>query len=281
MTCFIFMGVGTDKRGRLVEWVEKASFNRLNKLFEIAASERGYQTLLSTRNLCTVTQVSQPYILNIIPRRMPKNVVFGEHFVLKDLPFFNEAREADAQASQKRLNQREERRQEGTLRRAPGEKHSTPFPPTDSPAEKKRKVSTKGIVIRPSIPSSPLTSSSESSLPKRVPGQYGSGPSVPAFERLALPVEEETSVDQLGSPHPASDDLHLTVVNKPVGEVVGHSRSKPAPPATTLAEEPGVERPCLPPCEPNSLALVPVEGPVMGRPRPPCDLTTGLSGRLQ
>ena len=27
-------------RGRLVEWVEKASFDRLNKLFEIIAIER-------------------------------------------------------------------------------------------------------------------------------------------------------------------------------------------------------------------------------------------------
>lgn len=57
-TWFIFMGVGTDKRGQLVEWVEKVSFNRLNKLFEIAAGERNYQTLLSARNLRAVTQVS-------------------------------------------------------------------------------------------------------------------------------------------------------------------------------------------------------------------------------
>lgn len=88
-------------------------------------------------------------------------------------------------------------------------------------------------------------------------------------------------MDQPGSPHPASDDMHLTVVNKLVGEVVGPSCSKLALPATTLAEEPGIERPGLPPCEPNSLVLVPVEGPVMERPCPPCDLTTGLSGRLQ
>lgn len=51
LTCLVFMGVGTDKRGRLVEWVKKASFHRLNKLFEIAVGERNCQTLLSTRNL--------------------------------------------------------------------------------------------------------------------------------------------------------------------------------------------------------------------------------------
>lgn len=110
LTCLVFMGVGTDKRGRLVEWVEKASFDRLNKLFEIMVGERNCQTLLSTRNLRAVTQISQPYILNIIPRRLPKKVVSGEYFVLKDLPFYMEAHEADAQARQERLNQREEKR---------------------------------------------------------------------------------------------------------------------------------------------------------------------------
>lgn len=46
LRCFVSMCAGADKRGKLVEWVEKASFDRLNKLFEIAASERSCQTLL-------------------------------------------------------------------------------------------------------------------------------------------------------------------------------------------------------------------------------------------
>lgn len=79
-------------------WMEKASFNRLNKLFEIATGEKNYQTLLSTRSLLAVTREPQSYTLNILPRRLPKKVVSGEHFVLKDLPFYAEAREADAQA---------------------------------------------------------------------------------------------------------------------------------------------------------------------------------------
>ena len=100
---FIFIDASANKRGRLVEWVEKASFNRLNKLFEIAACEKNYQTLLSTRNLSTMVREAQSYTLNIIPKRLPKKVVAGEHFVLKDLPFYAEAREADAQARQERL----------------------------------------------------------------------------------------------------------------------------------------------------------------------------------
>ena len=117
-----FVDAGTDRRGRLVEWVEKASFLRLNKLFEIVPSERNYQTLLSIWNLAALAQDSKPYIPNIIPRRLPKEVVAGEHFVLQDLLFYAVAREADAQARQERLSHKEERRQKGTLRRAPGEK---------------------------------------------------------------------------------------------------------------------------------------------------------------
>ena len=41
-------------RGRLVEWVEKASFDRLNKLFVIFANEQHHQTLLTDQNLLVV-----------------------------------------------------------------------------------------------------------------------------------------------------------------------------------------------------------------------------------
>ena len=85
-----------DKRGKLVEWVEKAMFDRLNRLFEIAAVERSCETLLSAQNLRLVIQEPQPYMLNILPRRLPKEVVAGEHFVLKDLPFYAAVRKADA-----------------------------------------------------------------------------------------------------------------------------------------------------------------------------------------
>ena len=45
---------GSDRRGHVVKWVEKASFVRLNKLFEITAAERQYVTLLTVRNLMAV-----------------------------------------------------------------------------------------------------------------------------------------------------------------------------------------------------------------------------------
>ena len=128
---------GTFKRGRLVEWVEKASFDRLNKLFEITAIERHYQTLLSTRNLLAVVREPQPYVVNILPRRLPKFIVPGKHFVLgknfvlNDLPFYERVREANAKA-------RQEKRQEGTLRKVPGEKGRDSSPAVRPPATKEK-----------------------------------------------------------------------------------------------------------------------------------------------
>ncbi|RVW14403.1 hypothetical protein CK203_090491 [Vitis vinifera] len=86
----------TDKRGRIVKWVKKASFDRLNKLFEIAASERHHQTLLTARNLLAIVRKPKAYIINILPRKLPKKIVLGEHFVVKNLSFYTEARKADA-----------------------------------------------------------------------------------------------------------------------------------------------------------------------------------------
>ena len=78
--------------------MEKASFDRLNRLFEITAIERNYQTLFSAQNLLAVVREPQPYVLNVLPRRLPKVVVAGEHFMLKDFPFYEKAHEADTKA---------------------------------------------------------------------------------------------------------------------------------------------------------------------------------------
>ncbi|RVW12048.1 hypothetical protein CK203_087280 [Vitis vinifera] len=255
----------TDKRGRVVEWVEKASFDRLNKLFEITAVERHHQTLLTARNLLAVVREPQAYVTNILPRKLPKKVVPGEHFVLKDLPFYKEARKADTQARRAFLNKWEERRQEGTLRRAPGDKRPAPFPPAGALAGKKKKVPTKGIVIRSPAPSGLPSVSSDS---VRIPSQNGSGPSMPAAERMTLLVEEATSVYQPDSPHPDAD-------------VTGASCPDPLPPTAPPMEETGAERQGLPHCEPSSLAFVPVKGLAEGRSRSARNLKSGIIGRLQ
>lgn len=149
------IGAGTNKNCRLVEWVEKAAFDWLNRLFEIIAGERNYQRLLSSRNLLAVVRKPQPYVLNILPRRLPKVVVSRKHFPLRDLHFYERARGADAKARQERLNYQKERRQEGTLRRAPGEKPRASFPPTQPLKEKKKRTLVKVAKAPPSVPSFP------------------------------------------------------------------------------------------------------------------------------
>ena len=139
--------------------------------------------------------------------------MFGEHFVLKDLPFYTEARKIDAQARKALLNEQEEKKQEGTLRRAPSGKCSAPSPPAGAPTGKKKKVPTKGKIIKPPTPTkgvvikSPaptkgivIRPTAPSGLPSVSSGSghiaclNGSGPSMPAAERMALLAEEATSV---------------------------------------------------------------------------------------
>ena len=93
-----------------MEWVEKASFDRLNRLFEIAAAERSCDMLLSAQNLLSVTREPQSYVLNILPRRMLEEVVAREHFVLQDLPFYAAVQKADARTRKARLTNREVKR---------------------------------------------------------------------------------------------------------------------------------------------------------------------------
>ena len=53
---FVVVNVGPELRGHLVDWVEKASFACLSKLFEIDAKERQCKTLLTARNLMAVVR---------------------------------------------------------------------------------------------------------------------------------------------------------------------------------------------------------------------------------
>ena len=94
----------------------------------------------------------QPYVLNILPRRLPEEVVAGEHFVLQDLPFYAAVQKIDARTRKARLTDREVKRTEGLLRKAPGEKRSGPSP-AGAPAKKKKKTSNKGKEVK--IPTPP------------------------------------------------------------------------------------------------------------------------------
>ena len=92
-------------------------------------------------------------------------MVSGEHFVLRDLPFYEEAREADAKARQERLEQREEKRQEEKLRRAPGEMGRVSPSVAHPPTEKKKKTIVKAIKVATPTPESSSTSTASASSP--------------------------------------------------------------------------------------------------------------------
>ena len=180
-----------------------------------------------------------------------------EHYVLKDLPFYKEVRKADAQKRQALLDDWEGRRKDGTLQKAPGKKRSASSLPAGAPAKKKNKkklVLNKGkeiklptppkevvmspptfvkeITIRePELPALPSVSSGSG----RLAGLNHSGPSVPASGRLALLVEEATSVNQPGSPNPYAD-------------AAGAFCAEALPPTAPPTEEMGAKSQGLPPC---------------------------------
>ena len=81
------MHVGKETQGHLVEWVEKSSFTRLNKLFKIDQAKWNHTVLLIENNLKVVLAHPKSSVIPVFPRLAPPTLVTGEHFVLKDLPF--------------------------------------------------------------------------------------------------------------------------------------------------------------------------------------------------
>ena len=288
LTPLVTDNAGPDKRGHVVEWVEKASFARLNKLFEIAAVERHYETLLIARNLLAVVRESQAYIFNILPRKLPKKVAFGEHYVLKDLRFYKEVKKADAEKRRALVDDRERRKKEGTLWKAPGKKHSAASLLGKALAKRRKLVlHNKGKEVKLPTPSKevvrpPITYEKEgtikelenlvtpfiSSGPGHLAGLNHSGPSMSATGHVALLAEEAASINQPSSPRPDADatEALCTVAS---------------PPMATPMEEMGVESQSLPSGSPSPLALVPVKGPASKRSRSVRNLKFGLIGRLQ
>ena len=72
-------------KGRLVEWVEKASFEKIRRLLEVSERERHYKVLLTLKKLADVRGNSTCYNLLVNPRLLPSELVVGEQFVNVDL----------------------------------------------------------------------------------------------------------------------------------------------------------------------------------------------------
>ena len=69
----------------MVKWVEKVRLDRIRLLLEITKRERYPGLLLSVKNLQDLDTSPFPYIVSLLPRPLPREVVKGEHFVLADL----------------------------------------------------------------------------------------------------------------------------------------------------------------------------------------------------
>ena len=79
------MGAEEGWKGRLVEWVEKASLEKIRRLLEVSEWERYYKVLMALRNLADVRHNPTCYNLLVILCLLPSEVVVGEHFVNIDL----------------------------------------------------------------------------------------------------------------------------------------------------------------------------------------------------
>ena len=77
--------VGKAWRGRLVNRVEKSSFEKIRRLLEVSERERHCKVLLTLENISVVRHNPTPYNLPVIPHPLPPDVVEGEHFVVADL----------------------------------------------------------------------------------------------------------------------------------------------------------------------------------------------------
>ncbi|RVW17506.1 hypothetical protein CK203_085525 [Vitis vinifera] len=218
---------GQERRGHIVDWVEKVSFACLNKLFEIDATERCYKTLLTARNLMVVVRESQEY----------------------------EFKEADAEKRRALLDNREKKKNEGTLHKAPGQKRGAASPPNKAPTKKRKLVKNgKGEPVNPA----PHSISSGSG---HVAGLNHSSTSLAAVARLDNLAEEAASINHPDSPNPDVDAAEA-VCATPMEEAAAESQSQPSD-------------------DPDRLALVLVKGPPSKRPRSARNLRSGLIGRLQ
>ena len=277
---FVAVNVGLELRGHLVDRVERASFACLSKLFEIDAKERHYKTLLTARNLTAIVGESQEYVVNILPKKMPKEVVPGEHYTVKDLPIYQALNEADAEKRRALLDNREKKKNEGTLRKAPGQKRDADSSPKKTAAKKRKLVKKNGKDVKEPTPPKefahpPITHEAEvmieepvnpaphsiSSGSGHVAGLNHSSTSLAAVARLSNLAEEAASVNHPDSRNPDADAAEAVCV--------------------TPMEEAGAESQSQPSDDPDRLALVLVTGPPSKRPRSARNLRSGLLGRLQ
>ena len=76
--------VGRRRQGRLVSWVEKDRLGHIKRLLEIIERNHNHELFLSAKNLQELGASPYPYIVPVIPRPLPEELIKGEHFILVD-----------------------------------------------------------------------------------------------------------------------------------------------------------------------------------------------------
>ena len=71
VSLFSVVYAGKSRRGKLVHWVERASFKKILRLLEISEQERHHEVLLTMKNLYDLSRHPTPYSVPIIPRPLP------------------------------------------------------------------------------------------------------------------------------------------------------------------------------------------------------------------
>ena len=80
--------------------MEKAGFKKIKKLLEIFEWERHHEVLLTVKNLRGLIHNPSSYILPVIPRPLPVEVVEGVHYVVADLLTLVSGSSSPAQTSE-------------------------------------------------------------------------------------------------------------------------------------------------------------------------------------
>ena len=149
---------------------------------------------------------------------------------MKDLPIYQEFKEADAEKRRALLDSREKKKNEGTLRKAPGQKLDADSSPKKTPAKMRKLVKKNGKDVKEltspkdfALP--PITHEAEviieepvnpvphsmSSGSGHVAGLNHSSTSLAAVARLANLAEEAASINHPESPNPDVDAVEVVL----------------------------------------------------------------------
>ncbi|RVW58624.1 hypothetical protein CK203_111728 [Vitis vinifera] len=156
--------------------------------FEIDAKERHYKTLLTARNLMAVVRESQEYVVNILPRKMPKE---------KKKERRNPSEGSRTETRRTSPPNKAPAKKRKLVKNGKGVKEPTPpkvlLPPITHEAE---------VIIEEPVNPAPHSISSGSG---HVAGLNHSSTSLAAVARLANLAEEAASINHPDSPNPDVD----------------------------------------------------------------------------